>query len=86
MANTISTTPTQPVAPPAETSNQKPSQSKPQSAAGDSVHVSPAAQAAANALQEVRETPTQTSQEARHGDIQARRLVAQEAASKPPTG
>jgi hypothetical protein len=44
----------------------------------DSVQISVAAQAA---LQEVIETPVQTAQEARTGDHQAQRLLAQETAA-----
>jgi hypothetical protein len=63
---------TAPTAPP-------PTQSK------DSVQLSNAAQAAVAALQEARETSTQTLQEAGKGDLQAKRLLAREAAAKPPS-
>jgi hypothetical protein len=33
-------------------------------------------------LQEASETPTQTSQEALHGDVQAKHLLAKQAAAK----
>jgi len=35
------------------------------------------------ALQEAKETSAQTAQEAAHGDLQAQRLLAKEAAAKP---
>jgi len=60
-----------------------PSQPARQPAATDSVQVSKTAQAAAAILQEARETTTQTSQEAAHGDLQAKRLAAKEAAARP---
>ncbi len=55
-------------------------QPKPQPAAApvDTVHISVAAQA----LQEAIETPAQTSREANAGDIQAKHLLAREAAEK----
>jgi len=40
----------------------------------------------AAAMQEARETSFQTAQEAGHGDPQAMRLLAKEAAAKPPAG
>ena len=74
---------TQPVAQSTGTSTQKPAQSKPQPATStDSVQLSQAAQALLAALQETRETPAQTAQEASLGDLQAKRLLAQEAAAK----
>lgn len=48
----------------------------------DVVQLSKAAQATLAALQEARETPTQTAKEASHGDLQARRLLAKEAAKE----
>jgi hypothetical protein len=76
-------TQTQPVAQSTGTSAQKPAQSKPQSATTtDSVQLSQAAQAMLAALQEARETPAQTAQEASLGDLQAKRLLAKEAAAK----
>jgi hypothetical protein len=75
-------TPAQPVAARSrETASQKPVQSK--APAGDSAQLSQAAQARVAALQEVRETAQQTGQEANHGDLQAQRLLAREAAAKP---
>jgi hypothetical protein len=50
---------------------------KPQPAATETVKISVAAQA----LQEAAETQAQTTKEAGSGDVQARRLLAQEAAS-----
>ena len=76
-------TQTQPVAQSMGASTQKPTQSKPQSATStDSVQLSQAAQAMLAALQEARENPAQTAQEARLGDLQAQRLLAKEAAAK----
>ena len=84
MVSAISTaTQTQPAAQSTGTSTQKPAQSKPQPATStDSVQLSQAAQALLAALQETRETPAQTAQEASHGDVQAQRLVAKHAAAK----
>lgn len=85
MINPVSNvTHAQPVAPSTKQSTQKPAQEVPKPASGsDSVKLSSTAQALAAALQESRETSTQTSQEAGKGDLQARRLLAREAASKP---
>ena len=75
---------TQPVAPSTSTSSVKPAPSKPASATStDSVQLSLVAQAMAAALQEAKETSAQTAQEANSGDLQARRLLAKEAAAKP---
>jgi hypothetical protein len=52
---------------------------KPQVLAKDTVQLSSAAQAA---LLEALETPAQTAKEARGGDIQAKRLMAKQAAAK----
>ena len=69
---------------PTYTSRQKPAQAEKQSTTPtDTVHLSAAAQSAAAALQEARETPAQTAQEAGKGDLQAKKLLAREAASKP---
>ena len=76
-------TQTQPLSQSTGTSTQKPPQSEPQSATStDSVQLSKTAQAMLAALQEARETPVQTAKEASHGDLQARRLLANEAAAK----
>jgi hypothetical protein len=73
----------QSVAPATGTPAPKPAQSNPQPATGtDSVQLSAAGQAMLAALQEARETPAQTAQEAGHGDIQAQRLLAREDAAK----
>jgi hypothetical protein len=68
----------------AQAANSKAAQVKPQSAppkaAEDTVQLSQAAQAAAAAMKEVRETPAQTAKEAVHGDLQAKRLLAKEVA------
>ena len=75
----VSATPTQPVA---QSTAGKPSQPKPQtSTVTDIVQLTSAAQAA---LKEAIETSAQTANEANHGDIQARRLLAKEAAAAPP--
>jgi hypothetical protein len=76
-------TQTQPATQPTGTTAPKPAQSKPQPAAvTDSIQLSQAAQAMLAALQESRETPAQTAQEAGLGDLQAKRLLAKEAAAK----
>jgi hypothetical protein len=76
-------TQTQPVAEPAKTPTEKPAQQAPKAAiSADSVNLSNAAQALAATLKEARETPVQTAKEAQGGDLQARRLLAKEAASK----
>ena len=49
----------------------------------DTVQLSNAAQSRIAALQEATETVAQTTREAGHGDRQAQRLLAKEAASKP---
>ena len=68
------------------TPTPKSSQSEPHGATvADSVQISKAAQAALATLQELRETPTQTANEAGHGDLQAQRLLAKEAAAKSDT-
>jgi hypothetical protein len=54
---------------------------KPQPAARDTVKISVAAQA----LQEATETQAQTTKEAGSGDVQAGRLLAQEAAARAVT-
>ncbi len=71
-------TPIQPVAQSKTTSAK---QAPPQSA--DSVTLSATAQAHIAALQEANETPAQTAQEASRGDMQARRLLAEESAANP---
>ena len=83
MAIAISSgTPAQPAAQSTGTSTQKkPTRSQPESGA-DSVQLSTAAQAMLAALQEARETAAQTAHEAGHGDFQAQRLLAKEAAAK----
>lgn len=50
----------------------------PASTATDTVHIS----AAAQAMQEAAETPAQTAREASAGDLQAKHLLAREAAEK----
>ena len=59
--------------------HEKASESRPPSAPKDTVQLSSAAQAA---LQEALETPAQTAKEAGGGDLQAKRLVAKQAAAK----
>ncbi|HZW92334.1 MAG TPA: hypothetical protein VFF64_05120 [Candidatus Eremiobacteraceae bacterium] len=80
MSNTIhsatpATTVVQAATKPTATAPQ-PAASKPQTAGSDTVQIS----AAAKALQETIETPAQTAKEAAGGDIQAKRLLAKEAA------
>jgi hypothetical protein len=83
MINPISNaTPLQPTAQ-TKTSAQKPTESASQTAPGtDSVALSKAAQAMVAAMKEAAETPAQTAQEAGHGDLQARALLAKEATAK----
>jgi hypothetical protein len=72
------------VAQPTNAPSQKTAQTEKQPATiTDTVHLSAAAQSAAAALQETRETPAQTAQEAGKGDRQAKNLLAREAAAKP---
>jgi hypothetical protein len=79
-----STTETQPVAQSTGTSTQKKTQAEPPAATGtDSVQLSKIALARVAAVQEATETSAQTAQEASHGDLQAQRLVARQAAEKP---
>lgn len=74
----------QPVAQARPTSAAKPDRPEPPFAPNtDSVQLSKTAQAMAAAMQEARETPTQTAREAGHGDLQAQRLLARQAAVKP---
>ncbi len=82
MINPVSSvTQSQPVSQPSATSDQKQTQSTaPPASQADSVQLSKAAQATLAAFQEATETPTQTAKEANHGDLQARRLLAKEAA------
>ena len=58
------------------------SKSHPAAVPTDTVQLSSAAQAMLAAMQEARETPAQTSQEALGGDRQAQRLLARQAAAK----
>jgi hypothetical protein len=60
------------------TAPQQPAQSKPQPAPTDTVQIS----AAAQALKEAIENPAQTAREAAGGDLQAKRLLAREAADR----
>src|ERR1035441_1970543 len=84
MVNAVSNaTLAQPVTQATATPASKPAQSKAQAAGPtDSVQLSSAAQAAVAALQEARETPAQTAKEAGSGDLQAQRLLANEAAAR----
>jgi hypothetical protein len=67
----------------AGTSNRKPAKLESQAGTGgDSVQLSKAAQATLATLQETTETNAQTVKEAAHGDLQAKRLLAKEAAEK----
>ena len=76
-------TQSEPVAQASTAPTPKTSQPETHSAAvADSVQISKAAQAALATLQELRETPTQTANEAGHGDLQAQRLLAKELAAK----
>ena len=81
-----STTQSEPVAQATGTSTPKPTQSEPKAATvADSAQISKAALAALATLQELKETSTQTANEAAHGDLQAQRLLAKEAAAKSET-
>jgi hypothetical protein len=70
----------QPVAQSKGAPAQKPAKPAPTPASTDSVQLSSAAQTRLAAIQEVRETSAQTSQEAAKGDHQAQRLLARESA------
>jgi len=72
---------TQPVAEATKPSTSKPPQ--PVRSKGDTVQLSKTAQLALAAVQEATETVAQTTKEANHGDRQAQRLLAKEAAAKP---
>lgn len=69
------------------TARKQPAPSKPQSTADtqDTVHLSSTAQAQLStikaAAQEAAETPAVTAKEAQSGDLQAKRLLAKEAAA-----
>ena len=79
MVNSVSiATSTQPAAQPKPV-NAKVTESKSQQAPNEIVQISSAAQAA---LKELTETQAQTTKEANSGDIQAKRLLAKEAAEK----
>ena len=52
-------------------------------ATSDTVQLSAVAQAQVAAVQELRETSVQTNKEANSGDMQARMLLARQAAAKP---
>jgi hypothetical protein len=71
---------TQPVTQSKGAPAQKPAKPAPTPASTDSVQLSSAAQTRLAAIQEVRETSAQTSQEAAKGDHQAQRLLARESA------
>jgi hypothetical protein len=71
-----SATHVQPAAQP-KAAAQQPAPSKSQPAATDTVQIS---NAAAQALKEAIENPAQTAKEAAAGDVQAKRLLAREAA------
>ena len=79
MINGVSATSAQPsVQPKSVEVNAKVTESKPQQPSNEIVQISSAAQA----LKELTETHQQTVQEANKGDIQAKRLLAKEAAEK----
>ncbi|MDY0743953.1 hypothetical protein SNE35_05530 [Paucibacter sp. R3-3] len=64
------------------TTDAKPAPAPAAASTSTQVSLSAAAQAAAANTEEARETPAQTEQEAAHGDPQAKRLVARQAAVK----
>jgi hypothetical protein len=68
---------TQPALQP-KAATQQPAPAKLQPAPADTVQIS----AAAQALKEATENPAQTAKEAAGGDVQAKRLLAKEAADK----
>lgn len=96
MTNAITSTPvqanvqvaraqsTQP-APSAPKANQTRTQA-PAPRGQDTVQISQAAQQALQSMKEATETSTQTAREAAHGDRQAQRLLAKEAAQKQLLG
>ena len=59
-----------------------PQPAQPQPTHTDTVHLSQAALASRAVSQEATETPAQTVREAANGDVQARHLVARQAASR----
>ena len=77
---------------PVSTGNNTADNTNPQTAGGvqDNVELSSKAQAQINSLsaarQEASETPAQTTAEAQHGDLQAKRLLAKEAESQQVGG
>jgi hypothetical protein len=73
-----SATHAQAAAQPQVTAAKQPVQANPQPASTDTVQIS----AAAQALREAVENPAQTAKEAAGGDLQAKRLLAREAADK----
>jgi hypothetical protein len=85
MVNAVSNaTQAQPVSQATGTSAKKPAQSEAKPALStDSVQLSQTAQAMLAARQEAIETPAQTATESSHGDLQAQRLLAKEAAARP---
>ncbi len=79
MINSVSSAaPAQPVAQPQPTAVKQTIQPQPQPTSTDTVQIS----AAAQALKEAIENPAQTAREAAGGDLQAKRLLAKEAADK----
>jgi hypothetical protein len=83
--NAVTSSHPTPPAAKATPSTQAAAQPKPQTIAtgSDTAHLSSAGQAALQAaVKEASETPAQTAQEARIGDVQAKRLLAKEAASR----
>ncbi|MDA8091597.1 MAG: hypothetical protein M0Z61_15420 [Nitrospiraceae bacterium] len=88
MVNSVSTaTSTEPASQPKPVeANAKVTTSKPQQAPNETVSISSAAQkalsAAQSALKELTETQAETTKEANTGDLQAKRLLAKEAAEK----
>jgi hypothetical protein len=71
-------TPAQVIPQPAAARQPAPQAQPPQAAPADTVHIS----AAAALRQELTETSAQTTREANNGDLQAKRLLAREAADK----
>jgi hypothetical protein len=86
MSNAITSSPVQPnvqvaPAPSAQKTDQVKTQAMPPRGQ-DTVQISQASQQALAAMKEATESASQTAQEASHGDRQAQRLLAKEAADK----
>ena len=81
MVNPISSATQAQAAPESSTARQPSSPAKTQPNPADTVQLSSGALAARAVVQELTENRTQTAQEARAGDVQARNLLAREVAA-----